>query len=172
MDHLVRNINYTFNTLIQILLKVDEEDLDRVPTLDSWSIGEVVEHVIICSNGIPDRKTEIVSRNIEQQVPLLKEIFLNSREKFKADDSLMPREMFHDKYDQINEIKAIRKKLSLIARKSELNGLCLDMEFPSLGFLTRYEWLSFICFHTQRHIWQIESILAVFKPAAIRTINS
>jgi hypothetical protein len=29
---------------------------------------------------------------------------------------------------------------------------------PTVGLITRAEWLSFIVVHTQRHIWQLKNI--------------
>jgi hypothetical protein len=36
--------------------------------------------------------------------------------------------------------------------------LCMEFDFPGFGHLTRYEWLKFIVFHTQRHIHQLKQI--------------
>ncbi len=80
-------------------------------------------------------------------------------EKSKAHPALEPHGFAHKQLDLLNHIKAIRKKLCLIAAQKDLNAICLDTEFPTLGFLTRYEWLSFICFHTERHTKQIQNII-------------
>ena len=65
---------------------------------------------------------------------------------------------FHRKDTLVQKIKEIRNHLKNIAETSDLTTLCVDMEFPSFGQLTRYEWLRFILFHTQRHTRQIVNI--------------
>lgn len=159
MATLTNNINKTFNDLITILSGINEKDLNRIPFENSWSIGQVVEHIILCGNGIPDHKTDISTRRQNEKVPILKKIFSNMDEKSKADPALTPHGFDHKPHDLINQLKAIGEKLRSIATERNLNAICLDMEFPTLGLLTRYEWLSFICFHTQRHTRQIKNIL-------------
>ncbi len=163
MKNLINNITKTFDGLVNTLFKANDTDLNKIPFENSWSIGQVAEHIILCGNGIPDSKTEISTRQKDEKVPVLKDIFLNMDEKSKADPALTPHGVTHKQEDLVNQIKAVKEKLCLIAEEKDLNDICLDMEFPTLGLLTRYEWLSFICFHTQRHTRQIENIIKHLK---------
>ncbi|MBE7179216.1 MAG: DinB family protein, partial [Mucilaginibacter polytrichastri] len=52
-----------------------------------------------------------------------------------------------------------RNDVIATARDMDLSMLCLGFDFPGLGFLTRYEWLYFNIYHTQRHIRQLRNIL-------------
>lgn len=161
--NLLFEINKTFDTLIGILSKTNNIDVNKIPFEGSWSIGQVAEHIIICGSGIPDNETKSAAREKDEKVSILKGIFLNMDEKAEADASVRPHGIAHKQDDLINQIKAMKEKLCLIAANKDLGALCLDMEFPTLGLLTRYEWLSFICFHTQRHSRQIENIIKHLK---------
>ena len=151
---LVNDINKTIDDLVEVILNTDDKHLDAAVTENSWSVGQVVEHIIICGSGIPDTKTEAASRPPDEKVPILKDIFLNMNEKYKADPSLSPRSNRHDKNELSMQVDRMRANLIQIVKEKDLSLLCLDMEFPSIGFLTRYEWIRFILFHTQRHTIQ------------------
>ncbi len=45
-----------------------------------------------------------------------------------------------------------------MANSKDLSVVCLDMELPTFGHLTRYEWLRFMMVHALRHTIQIEKI--------------
>lgn len=158
MQALLQEINNTVDNVLEILHSTNDNDLDKKPFEDSWSIGETIEHIIICGSGIPDRKTEASSRPMDEKIQVLKDIFLNMNLKAKAGPSLSPRESQHDKTNLINKVNNIRKVLTDTVNQKELDLLCLDMEFPQVGFLTRYEWVNFILFHTQRHTIQARNI--------------
>jgi hypothetical protein len=154
METLLNEINKTIDGVLDILLKTDDTSLNKTPSENSWSIGQVIEHIIICGHGIPDLKTEETQRPWDEKVQVLKAVFLNTNEKYKADPSLSPRKHHHDKNELILQVHEMRRKLSKIVIEKDLNLLCLDMELPYFGFLTRYEWIHFILFHTQRHTLQ------------------
>lgn len=163
MNDLINNINHTFESLIAVFSETSDDSLNKIPFKGSWSIGQVAEHIILCGNGIPDNQTEISTRAKDEKVPMLKAIFLNMDEKSKADASLTPHRLDHTGETLIKKVVEIKEKLIGIAEERDMNALCTKMEFPTLGFLTRHEWLSFICFHTQRHIVQIENIIKHLK---------
>ncbi|MCM4164635.1 MULTISPECIES: DinB family protein [unclassified Arenibacter] len=153
-----RDIENAFNTLLDELSKFDEETLNQVPLERSWTAGQTAEHIIICGSGIPDTKTTVANRAYDEKVNALRDLFLNFELKFEADPSIVPGPPPHRKDTLVQKIKEIRNHLKNIAETSDLTTLCVDMEFPSFGQLTRYEWLRFILFHTQRHTRQIVNI--------------
>ncbi|MDC7999921.1 DinB family protein [Aequorivita todarodis] len=155
---LIRDIENTFDTLLDELSKFEKKTLNEVPFEGSWTAGQTVEHIIICGSGIPDLHTTETNRPYDEKVEAIKDLFLNFDLKFKADPSLEPRSTSHTKDGLVQKIKEIKDHLKNIAETKELKALCEDMEFPSFGFLTRYEWLRFILFHTQRHIHQLKNI--------------
>lgn len=158
METLIHEINKTVDNVLEILHTTNDNDLDKKPSEDSWSIGQTIEHIIICGSGIPDRKTETSSRPMDEKIQVLKDIFLDMNAKSKAAPFLSPRELHHDKKILIDRVNNIRKVLTDTVNQKDLTPLCLDMEFPQVGFLTRYEWVNFILFHTQRHTIQARNI--------------
>lgn len=157
-ENLVQAIKTTFDTLILELSKFDQDRWNQVPFEGSWTAGQTVEHIDICGNGIPDSKTTVTNRAYDENVGAIKELFLNFEIKFETDPSIAPGPGPHHKDSQIQKIREIKSNLENVAKTTDLASLCEDMELPSFGLLTRYEWLYFILFHTQRHTNQIISI--------------
>lgn len=155
---LIRDIENTFDTLLNELSKFDAKTLNKVPFERSWTAGQTAEHIIICGSGIPDSQTTRANRAYDEKVKPIKDLFLNFALKFEADPSLEPGSASHAKDELVQKIKEIKDHLKIIAETSDLAALCKDMEFPSFGFLTRFEWLRFIIYHTQRHTRQIRNI--------------
>ncbi len=154
-NDLTRDIETTFDNLITELSKFDEDALNQVPFEGSWTAGQTAEHIIICGSGIPDTQTTKANRASDEKVEVIKELFLNFDLKFETDPSIAPGQPPHDKQLLLNKIMEIKEILKIIADTKSLEELCLDMELPTFGNLTRYEWLRFILFHTQRHTHQI-----------------
>lgn len=157
-EELIIAIETTFGHLIDELSKFDDSTLNQIPFEGSWTAGQTAEHIIICGSGIPDAKTTKTSRPYDEKVKPIKDLFLDYELKFKADPSLEPRSSIHKRDELVQKIKKIKEHHKNSAVTLDLEFLCEDMEFPSFGYLTRYEWLCFILFHTQRHTHQITTI--------------
>lgn len=59
----------------------------------------------------------------------------------------------------LQRIKENREKVSEAAKTLDLTMLCIIFQMPAVGFMTRWEWITFTDIHTQRHIHQLENIL-------------
>ncbi len=156
--HLIKDIATTFDAVIESIKDVDENSFNKIPFEDSWTIGQVTEHIVICSGGVQDNKTGDAGRACDENLDQLRAIFLNMEEKSKASPQVTPRQPPHQKNGLIDQLESNKNHLLSIAMERDLEKLSLDMEFPYMGYLTRYEWLSFICWHTQRHLNQIRNI--------------
>jgi hypothetical protein len=160
-EQLKTDIHTTFATLRSLLDKFSEVQLNTIPFEGSWTAGQVAEHIIICGSGIPDSKTEPTQRSPNDLIKPVSDLFLNFDIKFQADPALEPRQTHHSKEAIRDTIAEIEKTHLRTAAESDLEALCIDMEFATFGYMTRYEWLRFVLVHTQRHTRQIESIYKV-----------
>lgn len=161
-EDLIREIEQTFGTVIEELGKFNRETLNEIPFEGSWTAGQTLEHIVICSNGIPDENVVQANRSYNQKVPSLKALFLDFDLKLETDPELAPSSPPHDKQLLLKNTSEIKERLKTIANTRNLEEPCLDMELPSFGNLSRYEWLRFILFHTQRHTRQIANIYGCF----------
>jgi len=158
-----KNLNDTFDKTIRLVSGLTEDQINQKPEDQGWTIGQIVEHILICSSGIPDRQTEEITRAFDDKVPAIKQIFLDFNSKYKANISLLPRHNLYKKDDILIKLKDCKTNLIVDLKDKDLMLLCKDMEFPQMGFFTRFEWLSFIAVHIQRHTHQIEGKIAEMK---------
>lgn len=157
-EYVSKEIQTVFDAVIATLDTVAESIVDEVPFEGSWTIGQVAEHIIICSRGIPDSKSQPAERAFDKEVAALRGIFSNRSQKSEAAPAVCPKETSHSVPELVAQLRRNKAKLLQIANGKNLTVLCLDMEFPFMGYLTRYEWLTFVFVHTQRHLHQITDI--------------
>ena len=99
-----------------------------------------------------------------QKNPLLHgQYFLNMEIKMQAPDFIIPEEKLYDRNELLKELEVNKLYLTRIINCKPLDEACMDFEFPTFGFLTRYEWIQFILFHVQRHTIQLQNILSTHK---------
>ena len=151
-------LNDTFDHSIKLISGLSEESINEKPEDQGWTVGQIFDHILISSSGIPDSQTEEINRPFDELVPVIDKIFLDFKTKYQADPSLLPRKDVYEKEDLIKKLKNCKTNLLVDINDKDLTLLCKDMEFPQIGYLTRYEWLSFINVHVQRHNHQIENI--------------
>lgn len=161
---LVDEIESTFSNLLRLLEALEEKALNQIPYEGGWTAGQTAEHIIICGGGIPDEHTSEPDRSYDANVEALKALFLDFTVKFQADSSLEPGPGPYRPEDLTGELTRIRERLKEIAESKDLRALCTDMQFPGFGYLTRWEWLWFICYHTQRHTRQIQNTAGQVYP--------
>ncbi len=86
-------------------------------------------------------------------------MFLDFNQKFKTAPFLEPGKNSHHVDETLQYLQRLKDLHLHAANTKDLTLLCLDMELPAFGHLTRYEWLRFMMVHALRHTIQIERIL-------------
>lgn len=155
---IITEIQTVFDSFITSLQNTDDKELNEIPFQNSWTIGQVADHIVLCSESIFDSKTKEAGRSYDENAVELRAIFTDMEQKSEAAAAVYPKVPPHNKQELIDKIRANKIQLLTIAEEKDLSLLALDMEFPYLGYLTRYEWLTFICVHTQRHLNQLNNI--------------
>ena len=152
-----------FTALTEILNSCPASLLNKQPAAGGWTAGQLVRHISKSSAGIPDQHTRAAERPADEKEEMLKEIFLNLETKMQSPDFVRPEEKVYELTQLQAELEKNRQLLTGIARNKELTELCLDFEFPVVGYMTRYEWLRFILFHTKRHTIQLKNTLIALQ---------
>ena len=158
-DNLTTSINETFNKLIEVLSSFT--DLNSSPAPKTWTAGQIAEHLIkswqIILEIFPG-STEEPDREIDKNVDMFKSVFLNFDIKMESPDFILPSNNRHRKEDIIQSLQDIETNILNFVPTHNLELICLDFELPTFGKFTKYEWLWFCLFHTQRHIHQLEKL--------------
>lgn len=151
--------------LLAILGEVLETEFHQKMAEDTWSISEVVEHIIKVESAIINNVKKLNSGNTNTQ----KEKGLSNKEvmdksssvqvKVKSAPMFIPEGIFQQKEDAITSFKQIRLSTEefISACKDDLSLLAFP--HPRLGMLNGDNWLLFIAGHCIRHTTQIEAIL-------------
>jgi len=151
----------TKNNLLQNFSVFTQEQVNISPFEGSWTAGQVAEHIVMFSSGalsaLKANGKETV-RNPEEKVKVLGDIFLNFNIKMQSPEFVKPSNDAKNKEELYNSLDHILAETLELARIKDLTATFAEFEFPTLGHLTRAEWLYFVLFHIQRHIRQLENI--------------
>jgi hypothetical protein len=158
-DELQKN----FLAITELLDSCPASMINRRVNKDEWTPARIVQHVIKSSAGIPDEPSQPADRAFNGMEDILRKIFLDRTTKLQSPEFVFPEDRDYEKEELLQGLKKNRDSLLLIIRNKSLTDLCTGFAFPAVGYLTRYEWLQFINFHTQRHTWQLKNTLERLK---------
>ncbi len=157
---LINNIEQVTDTLVQLLLRVDEQHLNNKPGPDRWSIAQVADHITLSNNSIAKAlalKGKPVDRNPGERINELKSIFLDFSKKFQSPEFIVPTK---DIYDSDLLLKELQKSIKRIRERMYEDDLDELINHPAFGNISKFEILHFVLYHTQRHLRQINEIAA------------
>ena len=153
-----KTLTDAFNNFIEALSRFDEADINKIPFEGSWTPAQVVVHIILATDGVPDGKTKPADRAFDASLPKIRPWWEDLSKKFKSPEPLLPDNNPRTKQELLSELKRVRDKDLAIVKTQDLTEICLDAELPSIGYLTRYEWLEFIRMHLRRHTFQLSNL--------------
>ena len=160
-NEILTEINGTITELHQLISSFNQEQINLVPFEGSWTAGRLAKHVIMSGSGFvkimngPVKETE---RKPDEMAATIKRDFLDFNNKTKSPDFVVPPNTSYKKEDLLRSLQNIKAKIDRAIETLDLAKTCLAFELPVYGFLTRFEALCFILYHTQRHIHQLKNI--------------
>lgn len=155
----------TFAELLQRISMFKEDQINQVPYADSWTPGQLAQHVIMSASGFvqmiggPVKDTD---RAPDAQVALIKGIFMDFGTKMKSPDFIVPPESVYHQKDLLEALSKIKGGLAA-TKDLDFTKTCTSFEIPGFDPLTRWEALSFLLYHTKRHVHQAEKIYLAFN---------
>ncbi|MDJ1481909.1 DinB family protein [Cytophagaceae bacterium YF14B1] len=158
-DTLYEALAEAFEAFISTISQFDESVVNTAPFTGSWTPAQVVTHILLATDGLPDNKTTSTNRVYDSCLPQIRPRWEDLNQKFQSPESLEPDSLPHEKSELVTELKRVKDKDLAIVREKDLSIICQDFELPSIGYLTRYEWLWFIQMHLKRHQFQLENIV-------------
>jgi hypothetical protein len=155
---LIERITDVLDDFCETLSKFTEAQINQVPSYGGWNAGQVAEHISISIEAMPDGHTAAANRFIDEKVIPIDDIFLDFDAKYTSPAFVLPTRVTHDKATLIETLRRLKEKHVRAATELDLTSMCMDFEFPTIGYMTRYEWLNFFVVHSQRHVWQVKNI--------------
>ena len=147
-----------FDDFITSFSSFGDEEVNNIPFAGSWTPAQVASHIILATDGLPDSNTSPANRPFDALLPLIRPWWEDLNQKFKSPEPLRPDNEPRPRNELMAELNRVREKDIKITDKEDLTAVCLDFELPTIGYLTRYEWLWFIKMHLNRHQFQLDNM--------------
>ena len=160
---LANDLQTVFTDFGQVLSAIPDGRLNIVPRSGSWTPGQLARHVILSASGFlqvlngPSRPTD---RPYDAGVEKLRATFLDFSTKMKSPDFVVPKAMDYDKARLLDSLETIKSGLPPVFDTLDLTETCTAFELPRTDYLTRWEALHFVLYHTQRHLHQLRKMEA------------
>lgn len=158
-------IENSFNELIGALTALDQQEMNTIPFEGSWTAAQVGDH-LLKSYGIMEMlrsNTAETERPVDEKVAGLKNLFMDFSTKMSSPDFILPETEPLNKETLIADLKDRTRRILEFIQENELNATCLGFILPNTGPMTRFEWISFVNFHTQRHNHQLKNIAELVR---------
>lgn len=148
-------------SFVESVYEFNESLFNLMPFEGSWSAAEVGSHVYKSTafiHEIANGEVTAVNRDPEQFIVPLKQMMEDMNAKGKSATVLLPESRVISRTDIRTDITQIEQLLLKDVQELDLTKLCTAMEFPVIGYLTRFELISFAAFHITRHTMQLQNI--------------
>ena len=147
-----------FDKFIAAFSRFANEEVNKLFPSSGWTPSQVASHIILGTDGVPDGKTNKSDRGYDEMLEKIRPWWEDLNQKFESPEQLRPDDKPREQSDVISELIRVREKDLAMIDGKDLTEICADMELPTIGFLTRYEWLWFIEMHLKRHEFQLRKM--------------
>ncbi len=154
------------NNLIQQINLLSNEEFNRKPGLEKWSIAQVCHHLNLVEKATikaidwglqQNKKTDLERKKVER--------ILDRTNKIQAPKIVEPANEPLDVEQIIDLLSNSRQKLMSLLCTIEDTFILTEksVKHPAFGELPLDQWIELIYLHEQRHIEQIKEIKLQFK---------
>lgn len=151
----------SFSELDKAVQRFSESSFNQKPVGSNWSPAMVAQHIILAATDIDKvllGNTKPTEGEADGKVAQIKGIFLDFGSKYTSPPFIEPADQNYSVTTQREKLDEIEKSIANIVPDLDLTLTCIDFEFPGMGHLTRFELVSFVIFHTQRHTHQLNNM--------------
>lgn len=160
-EELAKQADQTLTELIELVEAIPTEKFNTVPFKDSWTAGQLTQHMVMSNSGFADLlngQVKDTERVPDAAVEGIESAFLNFDIKMQSPDFIRPEKKNYDKNGLLAALSGIKTEITTAAATLDLSKTCLSFELPVIGYVTRLEAVSFVICHTKRHIHQLKNI--------------
>lgn len=157
------DLNATLSEFYDFFSAIPAETINTIPFPGSWTPAQLVRHLLMANGGCLEELSGPVqhtTRPYDTGVDQIRNAFLDFSVKFQAPEFVVPPAIDYDKEELLASWKNTQSGLLDAVDQQDLTQTCLLFELPGLGYLTRWEVLHFLLYHTQRHLRQLQGMVA------------
>lgn len=160
LQETIKEYDSSVAQFLQILSAIAVEHFNTIPFEGSWTPGQVAEHIVLSLKGVPYTFTEArpVKRAANEKCETIAGVFLNFGLKFKAAPAITPSNKAKNKEAIMSQLRQVSNEVVQAALLYDYTAECTAAEVPTLGFLTRLEWLCLAAYHIQKHTHQLKQM--------------
>jgi hypothetical protein len=161
---LSNEIAQTAGQLLQVVDGFTQDAFNAAPFEGSWTPGQVVEHIALYASGVlrtVEGATAPTERDPAKMVAPMRNAFLDFDTKMQSPDFIIPSNKAKEKVAAMKSLSDSFAGLARVAANEDLHVTCLGFSMPTVGQMTRLEWISFVVVHTRRHIWQLKKMAVI-----------
>jgi hypothetical protein len=157
-ENLRTSLTKKFDEFIAVFSSFSDQDVNQLFSSSRWTPAMVARHIILATDGVPDQATRKDDRAYDAMLAKIRPWWEDLNQNFQSPESLRPDDKPREKNDVLSALRRVREKDLTIINTQDLTLTCTDFELPSIGYLTRYEWLWFMEMHLTRHIFQLRKM--------------
>lgn len=157
-ENLRKSLTAKFDEFIAAFSAFSTHEVNHLYPPSTWTPTMVASHIILAADGVPDQTTEKDDRAYDAMLVKIRPWWEDLSQKFQSPKSLLPDNNPREKNEVLSELHRVREKDLAIIDSQDLTLTCADVELPSIGYLTRYEWLWFTEMHLRRHSFQLRQM--------------
>lgn len=154
--------------LFSRIKNLSDEQWTFKATDSAWSAAEICEHIFKTEGTLVKRADAMdtttfkpqTKEYVKERVDFIINFLQNRERKFKAPEHIQPEGRFATAKDFISSFKKKRNETMEYVNAVEKPLKGYYKAFGPLGEISGYHWLVFISAHTQRHIKQLDEVVA------------
>jgi hypothetical protein len=163
-QHLRCELDTTLTGFHDLFSTLPTATINTVPFPGSWTPAQVARHLVMANGGCLEEingPVQDTARPADAGVENIRSVFLDFSTRMEAPDFVVPPFMQYEKDPLLTALRDIRSGLLTAIDTRDLSQTCLLFELPVLGYLTRWEVLHFVLYHTRRHHVQLQKMTEI-----------
>jgi hypothetical protein len=153
----------TTATLIDLLEQFTPETFNSKPTATAWNAGDVAEHLLLFDIRLQEilaSSTEPANRNPTEKIADYTGRVTNREVRIDAPPFLVPAAAERTPAEMIAKLQTARTAIIAAIETQDLTLISPAFPHRFFGEMTAFEWIHFLDLHTNRHIPQLQELLA------------
>lgn len=139
---------------------ISDEELNKKPTEDEWSIKQIMEHLYLMEKNVVELiEVELANEEIINVEDKPIHLTVNRKVKVEAPDELKPSENYATLKELTEKLDGSRQKLITLVDHTDENVLEQKaIPHPAFKMMNLKQWIAFIGWHEKRHTLQIKEV--------------